>query len=227
LLKDAPHHGEKTAEIQPVKVKFPNAVLSLFSQRAYCFLLLLWSIMGVIAWMVIGWMPAFYQEHFSLSQAVAGFYATACLYPGSIIGLLLGGYLADRWGKSNPRARVYLPIIGFAIAIPAIFIATNTTLVAITISMFMVYAVTRNFCDANITPLLCLSADGRFTATGFGILNLFACVAGGIGIYGGGLLRDRHVAFSSIFQSVALLLVIGIGLLFLIKGQLFDKKKPV
>jgi nitrate/nitrite transporter NarK len=52
-------------------------------------------------------------------------------------------------------------------------------------------------------PILCLVSDPRYRATGYGILNFFACLAGGIAVYAGGWLRDAHVGVSRIFEFAA------------------------
>ena len=64
----------------------------------------------------MGWLPTYYKERFNLSQTIAGLYATGYLHPASLAGVLLGGYLADRWSRTNPRARILLPAIALCIA---------------------------------------------------------------------------------------------------------------
>jgi len=51
-------------------------------------------------------------------------------------------------------------------------------------------------------------ADKRYLATGYGILNLFSCVIGGIGIYMAGVLRDGNINLGLIFQVAALTMLI-------------------
>jgi hypothetical protein len=81
----------------------------------------------------------------------------------------------------------------------------------------MLYGLTRSFADVNMMPILCLVADRRYRATGYGILNLFGCFVGGITIYVGGVLRDSHVDVSRIFQFSALSLVVAAALLLFVK----------
>jgi nitrate/nitrite transporter NarK len=173
----------------------------------------------------MGWMATYYQERFQLSQTMAGIYATGYLYPASIVGVILGGFLTDRWARRNPLAQLYVPMIGLAIAVPCTFIASNTDLLPLAIILFMGYGLTRMFSDANIMPILCLIVDSRYRATGYGVLNLFACVIGGLGLYAGGVLRDRQVGMGLIFQASAFLMMICIILLYLVKKQSLDPTK--
>jgi hypothetical protein len=81
------------------------------------------------------------------------------------------------------------------------------------------YAITKAFSDTNMMPILSLSTDQNKRATGYGILNLFSCIVGGLGIYAGGYLRDEAVSFSLIFKSAALLIPACIVFLLLIKPK--------
>jgi hypothetical protein len=49
-------------------------------------------------------------------------------------------------------------------------------------------------------PILCMVSDPKYRATGYGVLNLFSCVVGGVTIYAGGMLRDARVDVSHVFQ---------------------------
>ena len=69
---------------------------------------------------MVGWLPTYFLERFNLSEGIAGFYATGYFYPAAMVGLLLGGYWADRWVRVNPRARLLVQVIGIAMAAPAI-----------------------------------------------------------------------------------------------------------
>ena len=208
-LRDAPGNMvDELSQEAKSKVIFFDGIKNLFSRRSFILMVAFWGLFGVVNWMIMGWLPTYYEEHFNLSQGMAGLYATGYFYPASIVGLLLGGFLADRWSRTNPRARILVPVIGTSIAAPCIFMASNTAVLPLAIIFFMVYSLTRMFTDANMMPILCLVADQRYRATGYGILNLFATVIGGIGLYAGGVLRDSQVDLSMIYRFSALILII-------------------
>jgi hypothetical protein len=75
----------------------------------------------------------------------------------------------------------------------------------------------RAFADSNMMPILCLVSDPRYRATGYGVINLFSCLVGGVGIYAGGALRDAHFNLSLLFHFAAASLLLCAGLLFLVK----------
>lgn len=220
MLKDAPQNENDTfSEKSERKVNFFEGITDLFKRRSFILIIAFWGLAGVVGWLVIGWLPTYYRENFNLSQGVAGMYATAFLYPISIIGLILGGFWADRWSRSNPRGRILVPAIGFCIAAPCIFMASYTAILPLAIVLFMFYALTRVFSDANIMPILCMVVDSRYRATAFGVMNMFGTIVGGIGLYAAGVLRDVQVDLSKMYQVAACIMMICAVLLFMIKPQ--------
>ena len=222
LLKDAPHTpsvDEDKKEIHFAKNNFFETMKILFRNRSFYYMLGFWSLLSIIAWLITAWLPTFYIQHFNLSQKVAGIYATAYLYPASVVGLILGGLLADKWSKKTIRSRMLVPAIGLAIATPAVLISSATSILWVAIIFFIVYAITKAFSDTNMMPILSTITDKNSRATGYGILNLFSCIIGGLSIYAGGYLRDADISFSIIFSSAALLIPLCIVLLLLIKPK--------
>lgn len=222
VLRDAPpspsveRHSSQPAAASK-QIGFIEAVSALFKRRGFLIALTFWSLFGVSGWLIIGWLPTYYKEHFGLSQSVAGLYATGYLYTASLVGVLLSGLWADWWSKTNPRARILVPALGLLIAAPGILIASTTSLVTVALAGFTLYAFTRAFTDSNMMPILCMVADAKYRATGYGILNFFSCLVGGVGLYMGGYLRDASIDLSNMFILAAATTALGGLLLFLIK----------
>lgn len=198
------------------KTNFFAALASLFSRKAFYLAMVYWGLLGLAGWAVVGWMPTYFNEHFNLSQGAAGLSATGYLQAAAFVGVLLGGAVADWYSRKKERGRIIVTMIALCVAGPGILLAANTTVLAIAIAGLMLYGLTRAFADTNMMPILCLVSDPRYRATGYGFLNLIACVIGGITIYAGGLLRDAHVQISIIFQfAAASLIACAVILLFL------------
>lgn len=219
-LKDAPATTPTDNGSAPTPpVQFGEAVRYLFRRRAYRLALAFWGCLGLVGWLIVGWLPTYYQEHFRLAQGEAGVYATGYLHTASLVGVLSGGALADRWSRRNPRARLLLPALGLLVAAPAVLWASLTSVLAVAVAGFVVYALTRTFSDANMMPILCLFTAPRYRATGYGVLNLFSCLVGGAGIYAGGVLRDHQVDVGLLFRVAAGLMVVCAALLLTIRPQ--------
>ena len=220
FLRDLPKDKNVTNHDKPEEmINFFGGIRDLFRRKSFLLMLGYWSLLGIVGWLIIGWLPTYYKEHFNLSQGIAGLYATGYLYPAQILGLLLGGYLADRWTRTNKRARILVPAIGCCIAAPSILMASGTTILPLAIFAFMLYAFTRAFGDANMMPMLCMVVDPRYRATGYGVLNFFGTIVGGTALYAGGVLRDSNVNLSKIYQFAALMMLLCGLLLFMIKPK--------
>lgn len=218
FLRDVrPVVGSRSTEVAPEdKVNLGEALRSLFGSRAFLMALGHWGLLGMSVWAVVGWMPTYLKEHFSLGQGIAGLSATGYYQGASIVGVLFGGYWADRWSKTKLNAPVLVPLIGLVVAAPAILLSASTSLLPLAIAGLMIFGLTKSFSDANMMPILTLISDRRYRATGYGVLNMCACLVGGLTIYAGGALRDAKVDVSTIFRFGAGSIVLCAGLLYFI-----------
>jgi MFS family permease len=220
FLRDAPRDGLAPTPATAVeKVRVGEALVSLFSRPMFLLALCYWGLLGTAGWGVVAWMPTYLNEHFHLSQGEAGLSATGYLQVAGMLGMLVGGAWADRWSRKNARARIFVPVIGLVAAAPGILLAAHTSLLPFAIGGLMLYGLARSFSDANMMPILCLVSDPRYRATGYGVLNMFACVVGGITIYVGGALRDAKVDVSTIFYFASAALIVCATLLFFVKPK--------
>lgn len=219
LLREGPREENAVPKQSSEKTSFIPAIESLFSRKAFFLALIYWALLGVVGWGVTGWMPTHFSERFKLSQGAAGFSATGYLQAAAIFGVLIGGFLADRWSRRTERGRVYVVVIGLCLAAPGILLAANTHVLGLAIAGLMLYGLTRSFADANMMPILCMVADSRYRATGYGVLNFLSCLVGGATIYAGGALRDAQIDVNRIFQFSAASLVVCAIVLFFVKSS--------
>ncbi len=202
---------KQVAESETDSPRLDEALASLFSNRSFWLLLAFWGLLALAGWAVAGWMPTYFKEQFSLGQGAAGISATGYLAVAMFAGKLIGGAWADHWSRTNDRARILVPAIGLFIAAPATLMLANTSVLALAIAGLSIYGLTRSFSDANLMPILCQVADSRYRATGYGVLNLFSCLVGGITVYLGGVLRDAQISVSTLFMAAAAgMLVCGV-----------------
>lgn len=220
LLRDVPSDKRepvsKLKETREEKVRFSDAIVSLFSRGSFILLLVYFGVMG-ISWVLIGWLPTYFKGQFDISQGMAGLYATAYPSIAAFTGVLLGGAWADHWSRSNLRARIFVPVIGLCAAAPAIFISGTTSVLLLAIFGFVFIFFTLAFNEPNMMPVLCLVSDPRYRATGYGLLNLAGCIMGGVGIYISGVLLDAKVDFNMIFRIVAIIIGVNAILLLFVK----------
>ena len=110
-----------------------------------------------------------------------------------------------------------VPAIGMLLAAPCVMMTAHTGLLALGILGVIGYRFFGNFIDANMMPILCEIVDQRYRATGFGLMNMVGTIAGGVGIYGAGALRDLNFSTESIYLIVAAITLASPVLLYMMK----------
>jgi predicted MFS family arabinose efflux permease len=192
---------ESRAESRP---NFFEAMRNLFSSRSFMIALAYWGLLGIAGWAFDGWTPTFLKEHFDLSQSKSGVLATGYLKVACFAGVLAGGFLADWWGRRSNRGPIVVTAAGLILAIPGVLLTASSNVLPMALAGLVIYGFMRSFADANMMPILCLISDKRYRATGYGVLNCASCLAGGLAVYAGGILRDSKVNVSLLFQFSAL-----------------------
>ena len=211
LLRDAPRAAE--ARISPA----PQAALGeLLGNRNFLLLVLYFTLPAIAGWVVKDWMPDILKEKFHLGQGKAGVVAMF-VHPASIVGLALGGLLADRWMRRSPRGRIYVSAIGMALFLPALFTVGNASVQSTAIMGLVIFGVGWGFFDCNNMPILCQITRPELRATGYGIMNLVSISCGGFGDWGFGALRDHGVPLNVIFGAFAGVAAISIVIVLIIR----------
>lgn len=218
-LKDSPKTDEPEAAVANPSVN-PGAALRYFFQSiSFWALLGYFALLSVAYWAIYGWLPTYMAEQFKLGQGAAGMSATAYIQIASLLGVLIGGAWADWWSRSNIRARLYVPLLGFCLAGPALYVSSTTGALMLAITGLIIFGLARGFADANNMPILCQITPARYRATGYGMLNFLGCVMGGVMTYVAGALKDANVGLEKVFQFCAAGVVVAVLLLLLVKPR--------
>jgi MFS transporter, Spinster family, sphingosine-1-phosphate transporter len=217
LLEDAPVEQAATGEPSMAKTSVKDLLPTLFGQPGFWLLMALNVLVGVVNWMIYGWLPTYLQEHFSMGLGAAGMSATGYIQAASLAGVLTGGVWADRWSRVNRRGRALVPAIGYCAAGPCLWMAASTDLLPLAIVGLAVFGLGRGFFDANQMPILRDLVDERYSATGYGLLNCISTAAGGVMVYIGGAMRDAQIDLGRVFQGCAGALLVVAFLLFMVR----------
>src|SRR5206468_3455991 len=103
---------------EPEKTSFGAALKELLGIRNFVTLCSLNAIGSVAWWIVYTWLPLHLYERFHMSLATAGFTATFYLQMTGLVGILCGGWIADRWSLTSDRGRLLTQVIGILVAGP-------------------------------------------------------------------------------------------------------------
>lgn len=185
--------------ITPPKTSVGSAAGELFRNRYFILLVLYFTLPALAGWVVKDWMPAILKQQFAIGQGKAGVSATLFVNIASLIGAVLGGWLADRWMRKNVRGRIYLSALGMACLIPALFGVGNAPTLVVAIVFLMLFGLGWGFFDCNNMPILCQIVRPELRATGYGFMNMISITCGGFADWGFGAMRDHHVPLNLIF----------------------------
>ena len=169
-----------------------------------------------VAAVFLTWLPSFLFNKFSLTLSMAGFSSTAYLQVASVIGVITGGALADRFVRTRPAGRMLTQAIGLFAGIPFIFLTGWTTTVWAVVLAMTGFGFFKGFYDANIWASLYDVVPIERRATALGLMNSVGWLGGGIAPVAIAAMSDRYgmsasiSAISGVYLLVGLLLIIGI-----------------
>lgn len=221
MLRNPPKSTESGA---PAVTEPPttNAFRGLLGNRNFLLLVLYFTLPAIAGWVVRDWMPEILREKFGLGQGKAGVSAILFVQLASLVGVVIGGTLADRWMGRTPRGRIFVSAIGMALFLPALFSVGNAGTLGVAIAGLIVFGLGWGFFDCNNMPILCQIARPEWRATGYGIMNLVSISCGGFGDWAFGMLRDHQVPLNTIFGSFAGVALLSVGVVLLIKPRTAD-----
>jgi MFS transporter, Spinster family, sphingosine-1-phosphate transporter len=215
-LRDTPrpHGGAAREAAAPLR-----AAGELLSNASFILLVVYFTLPALVGWVVRDWMPAILKQQFGIGQGRAGVTATVYWHVSAIVGSLLGGWLADRWMRSNDRGRIYTSAIGMGLIVPAIVGVGNAGTLATASSFLALFGLGWGFYGANNVPILAQIVRPELRATGYGIMNLVSIGCGGLADWGFGWLRDRHAPLNVIFSLFAATAIASVALVLLIRPR--------
>ena len=216
LLRDAAKSAERQAapRLSPL-----GAAGRLLTNGSFLLLVLYFTLPAMAGWVVRDWMPSILKRRFEIGQGQAGVAATLYWQVAAILGAMAGGWLADRWTKTNPRGRIYVSAIGMSLIVPAIFGVGDSSSLTIAVAFLILFGVGWGFFDCNNMPILSQIVRPELRATGYGVMNFVSISSGGLADWGFGMLRDRQVPLNVIFGSFAALAVLSVVLVLLIRPR--------
>ena len=187
-----------------------SGLKQLLLNPAFWVILFYFAVVSLPGWATKNWLPTLFSLNLNIPMAQAGPYSTIAIAASSLIGVVMGGVLSDRWVQRNIRGRVYTSAIGMALTIPSLLlIGFGHSLFAI-VAAAICFGVGYGIFDANNMPVVCQFVDARYRATAYGLMNMTGVFFGAIitGILGessdaGNLGRDFALLAAIVLLALA------------------------
>lgn len=152
----------------------------LFTNIAFWVILFYFSAPSLPGWATKNWLPTLFSESLNMRMEQAGPLSTMTLALASLIGVLVGGYMSDRWVSKNLKGRIYTGAIGLCLTIPALVLIGYGSGLFMIVSGALLFGLGFGIFDVNNMPILCQFVPSRYRATGYGFMNLAGISAGAV-----------------------------------------------
>lgn len=181
LLRE-PRRGQSEAVTEPqaFKASTRQALREILGSRMVMLLIFIFMGANFVAVVFLTWLPTFLYNKFHMSLSMAGLNASLYLQAASFLGVLCGGYLADRFSSRRGGGRQLAQAIGLLFGAPFLFLTGWTFSIPVLVFAMIGFGYFKGLYDANIIAGIydVVAVQNRGTAAG---------IANSLGWLGGGL----------------------------------------
>lgn len=204
----------------PDSTRPPFAVSGLIRVPTFLLLCVVFPVFVFGIWLLYGWLPTFLHDKFALNQGDAAFNATVFLQTATFIGVLCGGWLADKLYHQTKAARLWLIAVSLLLCAPCLHALGNSDTLLMTRIASAAFGLFSGLFVGNTFPAAfdVVRSDARASAVG--LLNFCGAIMSGFATLFGGMWKqslgiDRMLSLTALAYVLAgLALIIGINKLF-------------
>lgn len=178
LLHDKVVENTAASQTAPAKGGLFKGLSVVFSTWAFWVILFYFAVPSLPGWATKNWLPTLFSENLGIPMSQAGPMSTITIAVSSLVGVIFGGILSDKWVQRNIRGRVYTSAIGLGMTIPAlVLLGFGHSLVAV-VGAGLLFGVGYGMFDANNMPILCQIISAKYRATAYGVMNMVGVFVG-------------------------------------------------
>ena len=166
------------------------AISALVRVPTYLILCVVFPAFTFLLWLLYTWLPSFLYQKFSLGLADAGFTATVYLQSATLVGLLSGGYLADRLYVRTRASRLWLLCLGLTLSAPCAHLIGNSDSLNVVKIAAVAFGLGSGVFIANLMVSSFEVVPANTRASAVGVLNLVGAFMSGFGALLGGMWRE-------------------------------------
>lgn len=173
----------------------------LLSNMPFWIILFYFAIPSLPGWAIKNWLPTLFASKLNIDMAQAGPLSTITTSFSSLLGVIIGGLLSDKWVQKNIKGRIYTSAIGLSLTIPALILIGFGTSLFHVIGAAFCFGFGFGMFDTNNMPIVCQFVSSKHRATAYGLMNM-------VGVFAGAFITDllgKSTDKGNLGQSFALL----------------------
>jgi len=178
------------AQVETRKSGRGLALADLVRVPSYLVLCVVFPIFVFGLWLLYGWLPSFLHDKFSLGLADAAFHATAYLQGATLVGMLGGGWLADRLYQVTRASRLWTLTTSLLLCAPCLHVLGGSETLLATSLASAGFGLFSGLFMGNIFPAAFEVVPSDTRASAVGILNLCGAIVSGFAPLLGGAWRQ-------------------------------------
>jgi MFS family permease len=219
LLKE-PHEGSTPAAARSRGAAlngsgwrdFTAAVGEFLTNRVALLLMCVFIGANFVAAVFLVWLPKFLNEKFQMNLTLAGLTSTAYPQLASVLGVMVGGLLADGLAKRRATGRMITQALGLLAGVPFLFASGWTHSVPALSLSLACFGFCKGVYDSNIWASLhdWVKPERRAAAVGF--MNAVAWLGGGAASATVGIVAERSGLSACISTMSVIYLCVGVAL---------------
>jgi len=191
IVREVPRGRHDTGFENTVQARMIDVAANLWKDRVTRQAILALTSTMLVTTAASTFFAPFLARKFAISYTMIGLVLSATFLGGGIIGNLLGGVLADRLGRRDPRWVMWVPAIGITISIPFYFATYLQPTVFLTAAVLMFPSIIAMVFTPPTFATLHARTDPRSRPTMVAIVQLISSLlGGGFGPFLGGLTID-------------------------------------
>jgi MFS family permease len=175
-----PGPADDLSELPPPPDSPWDAVRDLVRTPMFLVLVAVFAGVNPVATVFLTWMPTFLGRKFGMDVAMAGLNGTAWLQIASVLGVLGGGWRADRWARRSPGGRMMTQSLGLIVAVPFLSLTGLAPSMPVLILALVGFGYFKGIYDSNVWASLFDVVEIRRRATAQGIMNSIGWACGGM-----------------------------------------------
>jgi MFS transporter, ACS family, D-galactonate transporter len=162
------------------KRPFFNGLTIILSNISFWIILFYFAIPSLPGWAIKNWLPTLFSEKLEIDMATAGPLSTITTALSSLVGVIIGGMISDKWVQKSIKGRVYTGVCGLILTIPALVLVGFGTSLFHFLAAAILFGLGFGLFDTNNMPILCQFVDSKYRATAYGLMNFTGISAGAL-----------------------------------------------